>query len=128
METLRQCVRSPAKDEVCMSSATDVPPAARDRWQLPVSVALIGLTLLAYEQLRHNDFIDLDDTNYVTGNPAVRAGLTGESVLWSLTAPYVGYWHPLTWLSLQLDVTLFGLDARGVHFTNLVLHTATSVL
>ncbi|HEY6839310.1 MAG TPA: tetratricopeptide repeat protein, partial [Geobacteraceae bacterium] len=39
-----------------------------------------------------------------------------------------GNWHPLTWLSHMLDVELFGLDPRGHHGVNLLLHTATTLL
>ena len=37
-------------------------------------------------------------------------------------------WHPLTWLSWALDYQFFGgLDARGFHLTNNVLHALNSV-
>src|SRR5439155_19752382 len=38
------------------------------------------------------------------------------------------YWHPVTWLSHLLDVTLFGTDAGQYHVTSLVLHIANTVL
>src|SRR5262249_16959628 len=38
------------------------------------------------------------------------------------------YWHPMTWLSLLLDVSLFGADAGAYHVTNLLLHVATTLL
>lgn len=37
-------------------------------------------------------------------------------------------WQPLTWLSLQLDATLFGLNAAGFHGVNLAMHVANTVL
>ena len=44
---------------------------------------------------------------------------------WAFTTPHAANWHPLTWLSLQLDATLFGSDsAWGYHLTNLLLHAA----
>src|SRR5207248_6243560 len=39
-----------------------------------------------------------------------------------------GNWHPLTWLSLQLDYELFGLRPWGYHLSNLLLHTANTLL
>ena len=34
----------------------------------------------------------------------------------------------MTWLSLMLDTKLFGFRAGGYHFTNVVFHTANTVL
>ena len=57
--------------------------------------------------------MNYDDPDYVTANAQVQGGLTAEGVRWALTAGVASNWHPLTWLSHQLDVTLFGLDPRG---------------
>jgi tetratricopeptide (TPR) repeat protein len=40
----------------------------------------------------------------------------------------MGNWHPLTWLSLELDASLWGLDPRGFHLTNVLLHAANAAL
>ena len=37
-------------------------------------------------------------------------------------------WHPLATLSHMLDCQLFGLNAGGHHFTNLLLHTVAVLL
>ena len=37
-------------------------------------------------------------------------------------------WHPLTWLSLQLDASLFGPEPAMFHRTNLLLHLANVLL
>src|SRR6202007_2624742 len=44
------------------------------------------------------------------------------------TSTYASNWHPLTWLSHMLDVTLFGKGSRGPHSVNLSLHVANSLL
>jgi len=75
-----------------------------------------------------HEFLSLDDGVYVTGNEAVRAGLTAESVKWAFTTFHGGPWHPLTWLSHMLDVELFGLDPAGHHATNVAIHALTTAL
>src|SRR5437660_1158944 len=100
--------------------------------QLPpgVKTALICLvlalaTFAAYGQTfgRDFEFLNADDPEYVTGNPHVQEGLTPHSLAWALTTFHARMWHPLTWMSLQLDYQLFGLSSRGFHFTNLFWHT-----
>src|SRR5262249_15407398 len=39
-----------------------------------------------------------------------------------------GGWMPLTWLSFQLDATLFGPRPAGFHFTAIILHCASVAL
>jgi Flp pilus assembly protein TadD len=74
-------------------------------------------------------FIAYDDDAYVYQNPHLRDGFAADSVRWAFTAhlthdalPHLDYWQPLTVLSRLLDVELFGLDPRGHHATNLLLH------
>lgn len=61
-----------------------------------ICMALALATIVAYEQVRHNDFVNYDDDLYVTENPHVKEGITRESILWSFTTGYGNNWHPLT--------------------------------
>jgi tetratricopeptide (TPR) repeat protein len=45
-----------------------------------------------------------------------------------LRSSYATNWHPLTWISHMLDCQLFGLKSWGHHFTNILLHSANTVL
>jgi tetratricopeptide (TPR) repeat protein len=92
------------------------------------SLLLALTTAVVYWPVLGNDFINLDDYDYVARNPHVQAGLTGASAAWALTAQECGNWHPLTWLSLQADCQLQGPQPRGFHRTNLLLHLANAVL
>ena len=65
------------------------------RRDLLVSLALFLLTLLVFLQVRHFDFINFDDPHYVTENPRVRAGLSGDGVAWAFTTLKMANWHPL---------------------------------
>jgi Flp pilus assembly protein TadD len=120
--------------------------------ELRLCVALAAATLAAFWPVLGHDFVNYDDPDYVIQNPEVRAGLSGPGVRWAFTTFHAANWHPLTWLSLQLDATLWRPDssavrlagrllrlpgepltpeqllARGCHLTNLLLHTANAVL
>ena len=72
--------------------------------------------------------MDLDDDSYVTRNPHVSSGLGGDNLVWAFTSFHSSNWHPLTWLSHQLDVTLWGLDPAGHHRTSVWLHVANTLL
>ena len=52
-----------------------------------IFVALILATLIAFEPVRHNEFVDYDDGQYITENPHVQAGITYKSFIWALTSP-----------------------------------------
>jgi hypothetical protein len=79
------------------------------RQRLVLCLVLAAWTLAVHAPSRHGRFLAYDDETYITRNELVRDGLTLRGVAWafSLDAGTV-YWHPLTWLSHMLDVTLFG--------------------
>jgi len=96
--------------------------------KLLLCLFLILITFAAFWQVRHNEFISLDDNLYVTENPHVQGGLTIKGLVWALTKSYVGHWHPITWLSHMLDCSLYGLNPAGHHLTNVFFHVANTVL
>lgn len=99
-----------------------------DRAAPLVCLALVLLTLVAYRSAGELGFLLYDDGDYVTENPHVCSGLNWDDVAWAMTATYAANWHPLTWLSLQLDHQLFGGRAYGFHATNVLLHALAAVL
>ena len=60
-------------------------------------------------------------------NPVVARGLTLKGIVWAFTGVHAANWHPLTWLSHELDCQLYGLHPGGHHLTNVLLHTATVI-
>jgi len=90
--------------------------------------ALILLTLISYAGTFQNQFVNFDDDRYVTQNDIVLKGLSFDGLQYAFTTTRTGNWIPLTWLSLQLDVSLFGRSAVGFHATNLLLHLANVLL
>jgi Tfp pilus assembly protein PilF len=93
-----------------------------------IAVILVFGCVLIYFQVSGFQFINFDDNNYVYGNPKILGGLTWENIKWSFTAFHAANWHPLTWLSHQLDATLFGANAGYHHLVNAFLHTINSVV
>ena len=91
-------------------------------------VALVLATLIAFEPVRNNGFVNYDDDGYVTNNSHVKGGITGKSVIWAFTAYHESNWHPLTWLSHMLDCQLFGLNPLWHHMTNLLFHIVNTLL
>ncbi len=104
------------------------------RFSNRVSVALLCATVfigaaLPYAQTARFGFIGFDDDDYVRNNPLVQDGLTAGSVAraWG-SVGYAANWHPLTWMSLMADVSLFGLNPGAMHLHNTVLHGLNAML
>lgn len=93
-----------------------------------VCVVLVLANLLVYLQVRNFDFVSYDDGVYVYENAHVQKGLAADSILWAFTTGQGGNWHPLTWLSLMLDCTIFGTKPGWMHLTSLLLHIANTLL
>jgi len=91
-------------------------------------MALALLTVIVFLPVRHFDFVNYDDLEFVVENPHVSEGLTGANIRWAFEHPYVAAGGPLTWLSHMLDVEMFGMNAGGHHLTSLVIHTVNAVL
>ena len=92
------------------------------------ALALTVVTLLLYLPSRGYDYVAYDDPDYVTDNPQVQAGLTGQGIAWAFTTGHASNWHPVTWLSHMADVSLFGPGPAGAHTTNVALHAANTAL
>ena len=101
---------------------------SRARLTTLLGVLLVATTLLLYARVAHDEFLDLDDNQYVTRNVHVRSGLNLENVVWAFTSFYAENWHPLTWLSHMADCQLFGLNSGAHHQVNAALHAANVFL
>jgi len=108
--------------------AAVVAAAAPSRAPAAALIALLVVTLVAYAPVLRHGFVEWDDTFYVTENPHVRAGLTAGGIAWAFTSTQLANWHPLTWMSHMLDVSVYGLAPRGHHLTSLLLHLANTLL
>lgn len=98
------------------------------RLDLLIYLALLLVTFAVYVQVRHFDFVSLDDRVYTTDNVHVQQGLTAEGLAWALTARDDANWFPLTWVSHMLDYQLFGAKSGWHHMHNILLHALAAVL
>jgi len=89
---------------------------------------LFLITLGVYLPALRYGFITYDDPAYVLEEPHVNSGLTWENFRWAWTSFEHSNWHPLTWLSHQLDCQLFGLAPWGHHLTSILLHAGSTLL
>jgi tetratricopeptide (TPR) repeat protein len=96
--------------------------------ELIVLLGLAALCLIIYAQTVRYGFINIDDHDYVYLNKTVLSGFNWSSVKWAFTSFHSSNWHPLTWLSHAIDVSLFGLNPGAHHATNVLFHLINSVL
>src|SRR5881296_254558 len=89
---------------------------------------LAAISLAVFGQTIRYDFVNFDDDLYVYDTPGVSKGLTINGILAAFTHPHAHNWHPLTTISHMLDCQLYGLNAGGHHFTNVLLHTIVVLL
>lgn len=93
-----------------------------------LSVGLILLTWSVFAGSISAEFLNFDDNSYVYENPEITGGLTLHGLKWMFTHAHSTNWHPLTTLSHMLDCQIYGVQPRGHHFTNVLLHTLAVVL
>lgn len=78
---------------------------------------LTAVIYAIYGQVIVHEFTSFDDPGYVANNVQVQKGVTVEGIKWAFKIEkHDGgyYWHPVTWLSHMLDVSMFGNNA-GLH-------------
>lgn len=86
-----------------------------------LAAGIFFLTCAVYLTTLRNDFVDWDDTAYISNNPFIRS-LDWTLLKWAFTGFYQANWHPLTWISHALDYAVWGLYPPGHHLTNTLLH------
>ena len=95
-------------------------------WLTAVAIGLF--TLLVFLPTVECDFVNMDDPAYVYENPLVLGGLSPAGIRRACTDVVFFNWAPLTILSYQLDVSLFGRRPWGFHLTNSLLHATSAAL
>jgi protein O-mannosyl-transferase len=100
------------------------PAAILWRWLVPLACALV--TLAVFWPVLDNQFVDWDDDINFVNNPEFR-GLGWANLRFMLTTTMMGHWIPTTWITFGADYLLWGMNPRGYHLTNLLLHAAAGV-
>src|SRR5262249_36315041 len=91
------------------------------------ALLVLVLVLALYARTLAHGYVDFDDPVYVSRNEVVQRGLTLDGARWAFGF-HAGNWHPLTWLSHMLDVTLFGDSPGAQHAVNAALHALNAAL
>ncbi len=103
-------------------------PSSQSKHTVELMILLAVLTLGLFWPAVGFDYINLDDPQYVFGNPHVLAGLTYENICWAFTHIHEAWWLPALWISFMADATLLGPEPWGFHLVNVLLHTANALL
>jgi len=112
-----------------MTDSIDAAPGSHfSRTTVATCAVLVALVWIAFGQTLSHDFINFDDNKYVYENAQVSSGLSYNGFVWAFTHAHSENWHPLTTLTHMLDCQLFGLNAAGHHFTNVLLQSVGVVL
>ena len=90
-------------------------------------MALALVTVAVFAPALSNGFVDWDDSVNVAENIHFR-GLGWRQIQWMFTTTLMGHYIPVTWLTLGLDYTLWGMNPLGYHLTNIGLHAANAGL
>ena len=110
-----------------MSAPRPIGPRSRTYGWAVCGFLLLAVGIVFGQTLGH-EFTGYDDSEFVSENPHVTAGLTAAGFWWAMTDGPFGEWTPLSTLSQMLDCQLYGLRPGGHYLTNVLLHAASSVL
>ncbi|MCK4658597.1 MAG: tetratricopeptide repeat protein [Phycisphaerae bacterium] len=91
---------------------------------LPVLVA--AAAFITFLPALDADFVNWDDDKLFLDNSHYR-GLSWPHIQWMFKTTTMGHWEPLTWITLGLDYTLYDMEPRGYHLTNMILHAACAM-
>lgn len=113
-----------------MSFDEQFPPPVQNRQTLDVALILLisAWVFVLYSPTLGFGFVNFDDDAHVYENGFVLGGLSPENLIWAFGIHGPSQWHPLAWMSHQIDCQIFGLWAGGHHATNVLLHAIASIL
>jgi Flp pilus assembly protein TadD len=97
-------------------------------WFWAACFVLVLLVWLVFGQTLGHGFINCDDDIFVYQNPLVLRGICADTVFRALTGIHDTFYYPLTVLSFMADAKMYGMQAAGFHFTNVLLHTFSVLL
>ena len=109
-------------------SAAPADAVSRPRRTVLTCLGLVAAVWAIYGQSLGFEFVNFDDDAHITDNPHVVSGLTRENLVWDFGIHGPSQWHPLAWLSHQIDCAVYGVNPAGHHATNVLLHTFSALL
>jgi protein O-mannosyl-transferase len=94
------------------------------RWFVPLTV--FAATCAVFLPILWNDFVEWDDYENLMRNQNFR-GLGWNQLVWMFTTFHMGPYQPLSWLTLGLDYSVWGMNPVGYHLTSVLFHSANAV-
>ena len=95
-------------------------------WQLWVlGAVLVAMTVFAYQQAWNAGYI-WDDDKYVTENELLTAPDGLRRIWFSKDSP--SQYFPLVYTTFRLEHAIWGLNASGYHWVNILVHAANALL
>lgn len=85
------------------------------------------ICFLVYLRALSCGFVNFDDQDYVINNVMIRR-LDADFFRWAFTTSYIDWWIPFTWISFAIDHYFWGLNPKGYHLTNVLLHAVNTGL
>ena len=89
-------------------------------------IVLACATFVVFSGVLNNDFVGWDDDSYILGNPFITP-LNMQNAGRMFSGFYFSSWTPLSLFSHAVDYALWGLDPRGHHLTNVIVHVLNTV-
>lgn len=93
----------------------------------PVAGALFFASLVPFWPALRNGFVNWDDIPNFVENPHFR-GLGWVQLKWMFTSLFPPPYQPLSWVTLGADYLVWGMDPKGYHLTNMLLHAANAAI
>jgi len=94
-------------------------------WLVPILVFI--LTLIVFLPALSNGFVDWDDEDTLVKNLNYR-GVSLAHLRWMFSTFSMGHYQPLTWLTLALDYSIWGMKPLGYHLTSVLMHAVNAAL
>jgi hypothetical protein len=112
-----------------MDGAADPRASAGSRKRsCAAALSLAALVVVVFLPAVFNGFVNWDDDVYVVDNPAISAA-DGLRQIWSTIEMPDGFPnYPLVFTSYWLEHRIWGLNPRGYHVTNVLLHGFNTAL
>jgi len=92
--------------------------SGKEKYFLPV---VLAITFIVLSPSLQNKFVNLDDTQYIVENPAIK-NISIENIKSIFSEQFVGNYQPVTMFSYLMDYKFFGLHPLGYHLVNLIFH------
>lgn len=88
-------------------------------------LAVAAITFAVYVPSLGSGFVRWDDDRNFVENERYR-GLGASNLSWMFTRFHLGHYQPLSWVTLGFDYVIGGMEPRGYHLTNVVLHALSA--